>query len=190
MPCFKPDSEPEQLWHKDGTSRCGPSNRLFNGLPGQCDPDGVSSTLDLPTTLTQFLCTKFEWSKLDRETQEFPCCSPNGYCGNTNHHCRCQHCIDYRQTGDFSIRLIWLNWIERMYGCTVSKIWKLRKSNDLRQVARVKDPEECAQRCAEDFLCDSFELSTDSDCSLKVHGEGVQSTNFIKDWTAGFCPRG
>ena len=54
-----------KLW-KDG-GRCGPGNLLDDGVtPAQCNPTGV-----------------------------YPCCSPNGWCGNTNAHCNCAGCVDY-----------------------------------------------------------------------------------------------
>ncbi|XP_077985433.1 uncharacterized protein LOC144440064 [Glandiceps talaboti] len=47
--------------------RCGPSFDLDNGSPAQCDPDS-----------------------------DFPCCSTSGWCGNTEGHCECIGCINYK----------------------------------------------------------------------------------------------
>merc|ERR1712106_388594 len=60
-----------QLWREDG--RCGDKYPLPNGKPGQCDPAG-----DGP--------------------KKGPCCSPNGFCGNTGKHCTCEGCVDYSQS--------------------------------------------------------------------------------------------
>ncbi|XP_070545389.1 uncharacterized protein [Ptychodera flava] len=46
--------------------RCGPDYPLDDGSPAECDPGGI-----------------------------FPCCSPQGWCGNTDDHCNCGTCIDY-----------------------------------------------------------------------------------------------
>ncbi|KAI8498953.1 hypothetical protein Bbelb_234060 [Branchiostoma belcheri] len=46
--------------------QCGPKFPLEDGSPAECDPDG-----------------------------EFPCCSPETWCGKTADHCDCQHCVDY-----------------------------------------------------------------------------------------------
>merc|ERR1712013_40689 len=43
---------------------------LADGSPGQCDPAG-----DGP--------------------RQGPCCSPKGFCGNTEKHCKCGTCVDY-----------------------------------------------------------------------------------------------
>ena len=47
--------------------RCGSKYRLPDGTPGQCNPDG-----------------------------DKPCCSRYGECGNTDYHCLCADCINYR----------------------------------------------------------------------------------------------
>ena len=47
--------------------RCGVDALLPNGTPAQCDPTG-----------------------------EYFCCSKYGHCGNTDEHCNCSDCIDYR----------------------------------------------------------------------------------------------
>merc|ERR1712106_462014 len=60
-----------QLWREDG--RCGDKYPLTNGTPGRCDPAG-----DGP--------------------KKGPCCSPNGFCGNTGKHCECEGCVDYSQS--------------------------------------------------------------------------------------------
>ena len=54
-------------WRYDG--RCGRMNLLPDGVPAQCDPDGVS-----------------------------PCCSDpeNGRCGNKTEHCSCVECTNYK----------------------------------------------------------------------------------------------
>ena len=46
--------------------RCGEDHPV-NGQLGQCDPDGES-----------------------------PCCSSVGECGNSDDHCKCEGCVDYR----------------------------------------------------------------------------------------------
>merc|ERR1711892_782403 len=56
------------LWREDG--RCGDKYPLPNGTPGQCDPAG-----DGP--------------------KKGPCCSPTGFCGNTEAHCSCPDCVNY-----------------------------------------------------------------------------------------------
>merc|ERR1712106_156829 len=61
-----------QLWREDG--RCGEKYPLSNGTPGQCDPNG-----DGP--------------------KKGPCCSPKGFCGNTDNHCKCRACKDYSIAG-------------------------------------------------------------------------------------------
>ena len=47
--------------------RCGVDALLPNGAPAQCDPTG-----------------------------EYFCCSKYGHCGNTDEHCNCSDCVDYR----------------------------------------------------------------------------------------------
>ncbi|KAJ8018619.1 hypothetical protein HOLleu_43303 [Holothuria leucospilota] len=59
-------SELEKGVRSDG--RCGPHYPLTNGQPGKCDPDSGG-----------------------------PCCSTDGWCGNTPGHCTCNGCIDYRE---------------------------------------------------------------------------------------------
>ena len=49
-------------------TRCGPSFQLPNGSPTQCDPFG-----------------------------ELYCCSKWGFCGDTNEHCECPECVNYRR---------------------------------------------------------------------------------------------
>ena len=49
--------------------RCGPNYPLQDGRPAQCDPNAV-----------------------------YPCCSPAGWCGNTDAHCKCSGCNDFRPT--------------------------------------------------------------------------------------------
>ena len=51
--------------------RCGPSFKLPNGEPGQCDPKVLVD-------------------------QKGPCCSAWGWCGPTDEHCKCDKCVDYR----------------------------------------------------------------------------------------------
>ncbi|XP_006823897.1 uncharacterized protein LOC102808202, partial [Saccoglossus kowalevskii] len=47
--------------------RCGAGYVAPNGAdPAECDPNG-----------------------------EFPCCSPNNWCGNTADHCECSDCVNY-----------------------------------------------------------------------------------------------
>merc|ERR1712013_277582 len=58
----------QSLWRDDG--RCGEEFPLADGSPGQCDPAG-----DGP--------------------RQGPCCSPKGFCGNTEKHCKCGTCVDY-----------------------------------------------------------------------------------------------
>lgn len=48
-------------------TRCGPSNPLADGSPGQCDGNNA-----------------------DRR-----CCSPGGWCGKTKDHCECSGCTDF-----------------------------------------------------------------------------------------------
>ena len=47
--------------------RCGVDALLPSGAPAQCDPSG-----------------------------EYFCCSKYGHCGNTEEHCNCSDCVDYR----------------------------------------------------------------------------------------------
>ena len=35
------------------------------------------------------------YAECDPESEN-PCCSPFGYCGDTDEHCKCNACIDYR----------------------------------------------------------------------------------------------
>ena len=49
--------------------RCGVDALLPNGAPAQCDPTG-----------------------------EYFCCSKYGHCGNTDEHCNCSDCLDYRNS--------------------------------------------------------------------------------------------
>ncbi|KAJ8049842.1 Lectin-B [Holothuria leucospilota] len=48
--------------------RCGGNHPLKNGEPAECKPES----------------TNF-------------CCSASGWCGNTNSHCQCDDCVDYRE---------------------------------------------------------------------------------------------
>ena len=48
--------------------RCGPDVPLPDGSPAQCDPSG-----------------------------EYYCCSKWGYCGDTEEHCQCPECVNYRK---------------------------------------------------------------------------------------------
>jgi len=64
-----------QLWRDDG--RCGAKHTLQDGLtPGQCNPAG-----DGP--------------------RKGPCCSKRGFCGNTENHCNCNGCVNYKLTRKF-----------------------------------------------------------------------------------------
>jgi len=58
------------LWREDG--KCGPNNKLEDGNPSQCDPQGNAP-------------------------KKGPCCSQFGFCGNTEKHCGCQQCVNYGQ---------------------------------------------------------------------------------------------
>ena len=49
--------------------RCGVDALLPNGAPAQCDPTG-----------------------------EYFCCSKYGHCGNTDEHCNCSDCVNYRNS--------------------------------------------------------------------------------------------
>merc|ERR1712117_625937 len=51
-------------------ARCGAEYPLPDGRPGQCDPNG-----------------------------KWPCCSPAGWCGDSDDHCKCEGCTntDFRQ---------------------------------------------------------------------------------------------
>ena len=53
--------------------RCGPNFQLKDGTPGQCDPNANAN-------------------------MKGPCCSSLGYCGNSNAHCKCKGCTDFRQS--------------------------------------------------------------------------------------------
>ena len=55
-------------WRKDG--RCGDRYRMSHGAPYQCNPAGNGP-------------------------RKGPCCSANGFCGNTAAHCTCPDCVDY-----------------------------------------------------------------------------------------------
>jgi len=48
--------------------RCGPKYKLPNGEPAQCNPEN---------------------------SKGFACCSPGGWCGKTDAHCKCAGCVDY-----------------------------------------------------------------------------------------------
>jgi len=67
---------PQQLWREDG--KCGSKYVLEDGAPGQCNPSG-----DGP--------------------RQGPCCSSNGFCGNTPNHCECVGCKDYNNTEVISV---------------------------------------------------------------------------------------
>jgi len=60
--------ETSSLWREDG--RCGAKYHLPSGNPGQCDPVGNGP-------------------------KKGPCCSPHGFCGNSEKHCDCATCVDY-----------------------------------------------------------------------------------------------
>ncbi|XP_035660233.1 uncharacterized protein LOC118404941 [Branchiostoma floridae] len=47
--------------------KCGTRYPALGANPGQCNPSGT-----------------------------YPCCSPVGWCGNTDDHCKCSGCVDYR----------------------------------------------------------------------------------------------
>ncbi|XP_070544867.1 uncharacterized protein [Ptychodera flava] len=49
--------------------RCGADYPLSDGSPAECDPSGI-----------------------------YPCCSPSGWCGNTDDHCTCSDCTDFSST--------------------------------------------------------------------------------------------
>ena len=56
-----------QMWRYDG--RCGIRHTLPDGVPGQCNPDGIN-----------------------------PCCDQSeGKCGNTSEHCDCKYCTDFKR---------------------------------------------------------------------------------------------
>ena len=76
---FKTCSLDTKMWRDDG--RCGPSFKLQNGEPGQCNPE--------------------EWG--DRKG---PCCSTNGWCGDSDAHCLCDGCVDYNRTGEVYYLLV------------------------------------------------------------------------------------
>ena len=60
-------------WRIDG--KCGPQNPLPDGRPGQCDPNANAN-------------------------EKGPCCNPRGagWCGNSDAHCKCSGCTDFRKT--------------------------------------------------------------------------------------------
>merc|ERR1712038_1258171 len=58
-----------QDWRSDG--RCGQRNPLQDGRPGQCDPNANAN-------------------------EQGPCCSSSGWCGNSDAHCKCSGCTDFR----------------------------------------------------------------------------------------------
>ena len=62
------------MWHSN--ERCGMQYPLppTDGSPSQCDPN----------------------ANADRKG---PCCSSVGWCGNSDSHCKCSGCKDYRPTG-------------------------------------------------------------------------------------------
>ena len=60
--------EMEIKWRSD--ERCGLRNPLKDGRPGQCDPNN----------------------------EEAPCCSQHGWCGNSDVHCNCAGCYDFRSS--------------------------------------------------------------------------------------------
>merc|ERR1712117_981209 len=51
-------------------NRCGANYPLPDGRPGQCNPNG-----------------------------KWPCCSPGGWCGDSDAHCKCSGCTDFRPQG-------------------------------------------------------------------------------------------
>jgi len=59
-------------WLSSG--RCGSEHFLQDGRPGQCDPNASANNVG-------------------------PCCSNQGWCGNSPAHCDCAGCVDYRPGG-------------------------------------------------------------------------------------------
>ena len=57
------------------SGRCGPDHPHSDGRHGQCDPEAWSDLLG-------------------------PCCSADGWCGQSDDHCLCNECVDYR--GNYS----------------------------------------------------------------------------------------
>jgi len=51
-------------------ARCGAKYPLADGSPGRCNPNG-----------------------------KWPCCSPGGWCGDSDDHCKCKGCTDFRILG-------------------------------------------------------------------------------------------
>jgi hypothetical protein len=64
--CLKNMANSGKFWRDDG--RCGKDFPLSNGEPGQCDPEAKN------------------WGA---------CCSPGGWYGNTDDHCKCPSCVSY-----------------------------------------------------------------------------------------------
>ena len=70
-----PASPPIDLPRYNDVGTCGPGHPgLAGNAIGECDPNGGSF-----------------------------CCSPYGYCGNTEAHCKCDDCIDYRPCYDETV---------------------------------------------------------------------------------------
>ena len=66
---FKLDRSEVTLYRKDG--RCGGEFPTEEGIPSQCDPEAQGN-------------------------ERGPCCSNAAWCGNSDAHCNCEGCIDYR----------------------------------------------------------------------------------------------
>ena len=62
-------------WRHESNSRAWLDKNMpevrYNGRPGQCDPNANAK-------------------------KKGPCCSSRGWCGNSDAHCKCGGCIDYR----------------------------------------------------------------------------------------------
>jgi len=71
--------ESSSPWRKDG--RCGAKYPLPSGNPGQCDPTGNGP-------------------------KKGPCCSPKGFCGNTEKHCACATCVDYSEASEKKLEAV------------------------------------------------------------------------------------
>ena len=63
--------------NNSGAPRCGPNAelKLDNGLLPICNPDDAA----------------------------MHCCSPAGYCGNTDDYCKCDGCTDFKKMPNFAI---------------------------------------------------------------------------------------
>jgi len=106
-------------WLSSG--RCGPEHPLPTGEPGQCDPTA--------------------W-----ENEVGPCCSSLGWCGNSDAHCKCSGCIDYRDNSTGPDRIC-ADMVEGRN--TVCQNWTDHASCGREYVDNTETAEACRELCAQ-----------------------------------------